>query len=106
MKKILCLALVLVLTMSVAVSASAVSVDDITSALNNFDPSSIQFEIPQFNSLSDAFDAIAEFLKFEDIMVYVNEFHLYMDDFYRELHVALQGFGLVINGILSGVFAR
>ena len=106
MKKILCLALVLVITMSVAVSASAVSVDDITNALNTFDPSSINIEMPQFSSLSEAFDAVAEFLKFEDIMVYVNEFHLYLDDFYRELHVALQGFGLVINGILSGVFAR
>ena len=105
MKKILCLALVLILTMSVAISASAISADDISNAVNNFDISSINIEMPKFDSISDAFDAVAEFLKFEDIMVYVDEFHLYMDDFYRELHVALQAFGLVINGILSGVFA-
>lgn len=106
MKKILCLALVLVLTMSVAVSASAVSADDITNALNNFDPSSIKIEVPKFASISEAFDAVAEFLKLESIMVYVNEFHIYMDDFYRELDTVLKGFGLVLNGILSGVFAR
>lgn len=103
MKKILCLALVLVLTMSVAFSASAEGIEDIAGALGNMD---LSFEMPQFASISEAFDAVAEFLKFEDIMVYVDEFHLYMDDFYRELHVALQAFGLVINGILSGVFAR
>ena len=103
MKKILCLALVLILTMSVAFSASAEGIEDIAGALGNMD---LSFEVPKFASISEAFDAVAEFLKLESIMVYVDEFHLYMDDFYRELHVALQAFGLVINGILSGVFAN
>ena len=105
MKKILCLALVLILTMSLAVSASAISVDEITNALNNFDPSSIQIEMPQFDSLSDAFDALADFLKLEGIMSYVNEFHVYMDGFYRELDTALKAFSVVLGGILGGVFA-
>ena len=105
MKKILCLVLVLILTMSLAVSASAISVDEITNALNNFDPSTIKIEMPQFGSLSDAFDAVAEFLKLEGIMSYVNEFHVYMDDVYRELDVILKAFSVVLGGFLGGIFA-
>ena len=103
MKKILCLALVLILTMSVAMSASAFSTDDIantvSNAIGNFDPSSIS--LPKFESLNDAFKALSDFVKFEGIMVYVNEFHAYMGDFYVELNTALKGFGLVINSILD-----
>ncbi len=105
MKKILCLTLVLILAMSLAVSASAISVDDITNALNNFDPTSVQIEMPKFDSLSDAFDALADFLKLEGIMSYVNDFHAYMDGFYRELDVALKAFSVVLGGLLGGLFA-
>ena len=103
MKKILSLVLVLIIAMSVALPASA---EDLTASLG--DLSNIQMpslEMPEFASLSEAFDAVADFLKLEGIMVYVTEFHLYMDDFYRELDTFLKAFGVVINGILSGVFA-
>ncbi len=106
MKKILCLVLVLILTMSVAMTASAA--DAALPDLGNIDFSNIQlpaFEMPKFASLDEAFNALAEFLKFESIMVYVDEFHVYMADFYKELNVALKGFGLVINGILSGLLS-
>ena len=106
MKKILSLVLVLIIAMSVALPASAASAEDLTASLG--DLSNIQMpslEMPEFASLSEAFDAVADFLKLEGIMVYVTEFHLYMDDFYRELDTFLKAFGVVINGILSGVFA-
>ena len=98
MKKIFCLALVLVLTMSVAFSASAAGLGD----LSNIQLPTI--EMPQFGSVSDAFDAIAEFFKFEAIMVYVNDFHVYMADFYREFDTFLKSLGVVVNGILSSFF--
>lgn len=110
MKKILCLVLVLVLTMSVAMTASAA---DASLDLGNIDVEQIvsglgsalgSFEMPQFASLDEAFNALADFLKFESIMVYVNMFHEYMGDFYIELDTALKAFGVVINGILSTVF--
>ena len=105
MKKILCLALVLILTMSVAMTASAAPADDIANALGNFDLSNINFEIPKFASLDEAFNAFAEFIKFESIMVYVDQFHAYMYDFYVELNTALKGFGFVINSILDTFLA-
>ena len=91
MKKILCLALVLVLTMSVAFTASAA---DATGS----------FDLSVLSDFSATFDAIAEFLKLEGIMKYVNEFHIYMDDFYRELDTVLKAAGVVLNGLLSSVF--
>ena len=101
MKKILCLVLVLILTMSVAFSASAEGIEDIAGALGNID---LSFEMPQFASISEAFDAVAEFLKLEGLMKYVNEFHIYMDSFYRELDTVLKAAGVVLNGLLSSVF--
>lgn len=105
MKKILCLALVLILAMSVAMPASAISADGLSDLVGSIDLSNFKFEIPEFASLDEAFNALAEFLKFESIMVYVDEFHTYMYDFYVELNTALKGFGLVINGILDTFLA-
>ncbi len=117
MKKILCLALVLILTMSVALPASAVSVEDITAAAGNIDFSQItsflgnidlsklaSFEMPQYDSLQDAFKDFSDFMKLEGIMKYVNEFHVYMGDFYDDLHVALQAFGVVLNSLMPFIF--
>ena len=91
MKKILCLALVLVLTMSVAFTASAA---DTTGS----------FDFAMLGDFEATFNAVAEFLKLEGIMKYVNEFHIYMDDFYRELDTVLKAAGVVLNGLLSSVF--
>ena len=52
----------------------------------------------------NTFDAVAEFLKLEGLMKYVNEFHIYMDSFYRELDTVLKAAGVVLNGLLSSVF--
>ena len=89
MKKILCLALVLVLTMSVAFTASAADGS---------------FNLATLGDFEATFNAVAEFLKLEGIMKYVNEFHLSMDDFYRELDTVLKAVGVVLNGLLSSVF--
>ena len=89
MKKILCLVLVLVLTMSVAFTASAAD---------------SSFSLATLGDFSATFDAVAEFLKLEGIMKYVNEFHIYMDSFYRELDTVLKAAGVVLNGLLSSVF--
>ena len=105
MKKILCLVLVLILTMSVAMTASALSAEDVSNFVGSINLSDFKFEIPQFASLDEAFNALAEFLKFEAIMVYVNEFHVYMADFYVELNTALKGFGFVVNSILDTFLA-
>lgn len=111
MKKILCLVLVLILSMSVAMTASAA--DAALPDIGNIDLEQIgstvgsaisSFEMPQFASLDEAFNALADFLKFEAIMVYVDMFHEYMGDFYIELDAVLKSFGVVINGILSTVF--
>ena len=105
MKKILCLVLVLILTMSVAMTASALSAEDVSNFVGSIDLSSFNFEMPQFSSLDEAFNALADFIKFEAIMVYVEEFHVYMADFYAELNTALKGFGFVVNGILDTFLA-
>lgn len=106
MKKILCLVLVLILTMSVAMTASAADATTPSIDLEQIGSAIASFEMPKFASLDEAFNALAEFLKFEAIMVYVDEFHVYMADFYKELNVALKGFGLVINGILASFLVK
>ena len=108
MKKILCLALVLILTMSVAMTASAADATlpqiDLEQVGNMI--GSIDFEIPKFSSLDEAFNAFADFLKFEAIMVYVNEFHVYMADFYKELNSVLKGFGVLIRPFITAIFSN
>lgn len=100
MKKILCFVLVLILTMSVAMTASAVSAEEATNALGSFF-SNFSFELPKFATLDEAFSALEDFIKFEAIMVYVDEFHVYMEPFYEDFNIFLKGFGVIINGIIG-----
>ena len=99
MKKILCLALVLILTMSVAMTASAADASIPSLDFEEIGKMVSSIQLP--SSLDEAFNNLAEFIKFEGIMVYVNQFHDYMVPFYEELNVALKGIGVVINGFVE-----
>ena len=98
MKKLLSVVLVLVLTMSVALTASAadmsagVAVPVAEGGLDMVD-------------IGGAFDALSDFLKLEPIMVFVNGFHEAMGDFYVQFDSWLRAIGVVVYGILGGVFA-
>ena len=52
----------------------------------------------------NALEALVGAIYIDNIMKYVNEFHLSMDDFYRELDTVLKAVGVVLNGLLSSVF--
>ena len=95
MKKIISLALVLILTMSVALTASAAGAEDFLGGAT--------LEVPQFASIGEAFDALADFLKLEPIMSYAPVFHQYMDGVYRELDSLLKSAAPLINGFLSAL---
>ena len=98
MKKVLSLVLILVIAMSVVFTVSAA---DGMSAGTAVDLGT-NITLPDLDS---AFDALAEFLKLEAIMVYVNNFHTTFGSFYDQLNVWLQAIGVVIHGVLGGVFA-
>lgn len=97
MKKFLSVVLVLVLMMSVALSASAI---DMSAGLEI--PSLEGFTMPD---VTEAFNAFADFLKLEPIMVFVNGFHEAMGDFYIQLDTWLRAIGVVVTGVLGSVFA-
>lgn len=96
MKKILSLILVLILMMSVAVVASAA--DGTGTSVTLPDAGSLP-------SLNDAFMAISDFLKLEAFAPYISGFHEALGDFYIQLDLWLRALGVVINGVLGGVFA-
>ena len=100
MKKILSLVLVLVLMMSVAVMASATD-----GALGNTGTEVTFPQTPSMPSLDEAFNAIADFLKLEAFAPYVQSFHEALGDFYIQLDLWLRALGVVIHGVLGGVFA-
>lgn len=100
MKKILCLVLALVLMMSVAVMASAEG-----TALEGSGTTAILPEAGSLPSVGEMFDAVSDFLKLEAFMPYVDSFHEALADFYVQLDLWLRALGVVINGVLGGVFA-
>jgi opacity protein-like surface antigen len=98
MKKLLSVVLVLVLTMSVALTASAVDM----SAGAAVPVAEGGITMP---SIGEAFNALSDFLKLEPIMVFVNGFHEAMGGFYVQFDSWLRAIGVVVYGILGGVFA-
>ena len=98
MKKFLSVVLVLVLTMSVALTASAADM----SAGIAVPVAEGGITLP---SVTEAFNAFADFLKLEPIMVFINGFHEAMGGFYIQLDAFLRAIGVVVNGVLGGIFA-
>lgn len=98
MKKFLSVVLVLVLTMSVALTASAADM----SAGIAVPAAEGGITMP---SVGEAFNALSDFLKLEPIMVFINGFHEAMGGFYIQLDTWLRAIGVVVNGVLGGVFA-
>ena len=100
MKKFLSLVLVVILMMSVAVMASAEG-----TALEGSGTTSILPDTTTIPSVGEMFDAVSDFLKLEAFMPYVESFHTALSDFYVQLDLWLRALGVVINGVLGGVFA-
>lgn len=98
MKKFLSLILVLVLMMSVAVMASAEG-----TALEGTGSTANLAESSTIPSIGEMFDAVADFLKLEAFMPYVESFHTALADFYVQLDLWLRALGVVINGVLGGM---
>ncbi len=100
MKKFLSLVLVLILMMSVAVIASAEG-----TALPGTGTDAVLPDTGSIPSVGEMFDAISDFLKLEAFMPYIDSFHTAMSDFYVQLDLWLRALGVVINGVLGGIFA-
>lgn len=92
MKKVLSVILVLVLMMSVALSASAADATALAEGGSMLD-------------IGGAFDALSDFLKLDPIMVFVNGFHEAMGGFYVQLDTWLRALRVVVDGVLTGIFA-
>ena len=100
MKKFLSLVLVLVLMMSVAVMASAEG-----TALEGSGTTATLPGADSLPSIGEMFDAVSDFLKLDAFMPYVDSFHTAMADFYVQLDLWLRALGVVLNGVLGGMFA-